>query len=119
MKKSEMAEVMRKVFAECDHFREAGQAEYAHRDSEAFSNFMRVAERSNIDRKQVLMIYAEKHIDGIHSFIQGHKSQREDVRGRINDVIVYMCLLRGMIDEESTTKEATGFPGDGLGLQNS
>ena len=90
------------VFTECNKFRAAGQAEYAHKDENAFANFDRVAERLGIDRKAILMVYCEKHIDGIHSFVQGHKSQREDVRGRINDVIVYMCLLRGMIEEEET-----------------
>lgn len=102
MTREHMAEKMRQVFNECDTFRRAGQAEYARREDEAFANFNRVAERLGIDRKQVLMVYAEKHIDGIHSFINGHTSQREDVRGRINDLIVYMCLLRGMIDEETS-----------------
>lgn len=108
MTKAEMAEVMQTVFDECGGLREAGQKEYAHRNENAFANFERVAERLDLDRKQVLMVYAEKHLDGIHSFIQGHKSQREDVRGRINDLIVYMCLLRGMIDEEDDTLPAYG-----------
>ena len=46
------------------------------------------------------MVYLLKHIDGISSFVNGHKSQREDVRGRITDVIVYLCLLWGMIEED-------------------
>ena len=100
MTRADMEVVMEKVFAECETFRQAGQQEYAHREENAFANFQRVAERLGLDQKQVLLVYAEKHIDGIHSFVQGHKSQREDVRGRINDLIVYMCLLRGMIDEE-------------------
>lgn len=101
MTKADMAIVMENIFEECGALRGAGQAEYAHREENAFANFERVAERQGLDRKQVLMVYVEKHIDGIHSYIKGHKSQREDVRGRINDLIVYMCLLRGMIDEEN------------------
>ena len=101
MTKAEMAEIMVQVFNECGGLREAGQKEYAHREENAFANFERVAERLKMDRKAVLVVYLEKHLDGIHSFIQGHKSQREDVRGRINDVIVYMCLLRGMVEEET------------------
>ena len=46
------------------------------------------------------MVYVLKHIDGISSFVNGHHSQREDVRGRITDVIVYLCLLWGMIEDE-------------------
>jgi hypothetical protein len=41
-----------------------------------------------------------KHIDGIASHIKGHKSQREDVRGRLTDAIVYLTILWGMIESE-------------------
>lgn len=96
----QMAEVMEKVFDELRDLRQAGQEEYARREEEAFSNFQRVGESLGLDQKQILLVYLEKHIDGIHSYVQGHKSQREDVRGRICDAMVYLTLLRGMIDEE-------------------
>tara|TARA_R100001594_G_scaffold149739_1_gene208431 strand:- start:93 stop:287 length:195 start_codon:yes stop_codon:yes gene_type:complete len=48
------------------------------------------------------MVYLLKHIDGISSFVNGHHSQREDVRGRITDAIVYLCLLWGMIEDDKT-----------------
>tara|TARA_R100001244_G_scaffold105811_1_gene78489 strand:+ start:802 stop:1002 length:201 start_codon:yes stop_codon:yes gene_type:complete len=60
-----------------------------------------VAEQLNVPREKVLMTYFLKHIDGIGAYIDGHKSQREDVYGRIIDAIVYLLLLRGMIYEES------------------
>lgn len=90
---------MTTVFDECHKLRGHGQAEYAHKDENAFANFERVGERLNISREKVLMVYTEKHWDGIASYVNGHKSQREDVRGRINDMIVYLCLLRGMVEE--------------------
>ena len=49
------------------------------------------------------MTYLLKHIDGIMSYINGHKSQREDVRGRILDTIVYLTLFWGMVDEDETS----------------
>ena len=101
MTKDEMQSVMQKVFAECQALREAGQKEYAHREENAFANFERVAERNHISREQVLLVYMEKHLDGIHSYVNGHRSQRESVTGRINDMIVYLCLLRGMVDNTS------------------
>lgn len=79
--------------------REAGQKEYARKQNNAFANFERVAEHIDSSREKVLMVYLLKHIDGISSFVNGHKSQREDVRGRITDVIVYLCLLWGMVEE--------------------
>tara|TARA_Y100001938_G_scaffold144099_1_gene218121 strand:+ start:2646 stop:2765 length:120 start_codon:yes stop_codon:yes gene_type:complete len=38
------------------------------------------------------------------SYIKGYKSQREDVRGRITDIIVYLMLLWGMIEEDEKGK---------------
>ncbi len=82
--------------------RAAGQKEYARKQSNAFANFERVANHIDSSKEKVLMVYLLKHIDGISSFVNGHKSQREDVRGRITDAIVYLCLLWGMIDEEDS-----------------
>ena len=82
--------------------RAAGQKEYARKNNNAFANFERVADYIGINREKVLMVYLLKHIDGISSFVNGHHSQREDVRGRITDAIVYLCLLWGMIDDESS-----------------
>jgi hypothetical protein len=92
--------------------RDAGQKEYAHDSTSPFANFRRAAEDVGIDAKKVLWIFAMKHKDGIAAFIKGHTSQREDVRGRINDLIVYMFLLRGMIDEEMGTMPTGAGLGD-------
>lgn len=51
------------------------------------------------------MTYFLKHVDGINAFIKGHKSQREDVTGRITDCIVYLMLLWGMIIEERSNND--------------
>jgi len=99
-----MAQVMERVFAECQQLRDAGQREYARRESNAFANFERVAERVGISREAVLLVYLEKHLDGIHAWVNGHRSQRESVKGRINDAIVYLCLLRGMVEEREASE---------------
>ena len=77
-----------------------GQKEYAHDEDNVFANFDRVANQTNTDKKFVLWIYLMKHIDGIASYINGHKSQREDVRGRITDALVYLIILWAMINED-------------------
>ena len=86
--------------------RAAGQKEYARKNNNAFANFERVGENLDIQREEVLLVYLLKHMDGICSFVKGHKSQREDVRGRLTDAIVYLCLLWGMIDEEEHLTES-------------
>ena len=77
--------------------RDAGQKEYAH---DLFANFKRVANALDSSKEKVLMVYLLKHIDGISAYTKGHKSQREDVRGRLTDAIVYLMLLWAMVIEE-------------------
>ena len=80
--------------------RDDGQKEYARTDDNVFANFDRVADCLKISREKALMVYLLKHIDGISSYIEGHRSQREDVSGRIQDSLVYLFLLWAMIDGE-------------------
>jgi len=80
--------------------RDSGQKEYARSQDDVHANFKRVASCLNISKEKALMVYLLKHIDGISSYIEGHKSQREDVTGRIIDAIVYLFLLYGMVEEE-------------------
>ena len=105
-----LAVEFRRIFnEEIMALRDAGQKEYAHDDSSPFANFERGAEDMGIDRKQVLWIYAMKHKDGIAGFLKGHTSQREDVRGRINDLIVYLLLMKCMINEEVGNETVSGL----------
>ena len=91
---------MDKILKEVTMTRDSGQKEYAHDEDDIFANFNRVAHLLEEDRKKVLMTYMLKHVDGIAAFVKGHKSQREDVTGRITDCIVYLMLLWGMIEED-------------------
>ena len=56
--------------------RDAGQKEYAQDEDNVFANFERIAEQTGFDREMILWIYLMKHIDGIASYLKGHKSQR-------------------------------------------
>ena len=84
--------------------REDGQKEYARNIDNVFANFQRVGKYVGILQEQVLMVYLLKHIDGIMAYVNGHKSQREGVEGRITDAIVYLLLLRVMVEENETNK---------------
>jgi hypothetical protein len=99
MTKDQVADLMGEMYREEQSTREDGQKEYAHDDSNALANFERLAERLGITREQVLLVYLYKHMDGIDSWVNGHRSQREDVRGRIKDARVYLALLRAMVEE--------------------
>lgn len=99
--------LMDRVFAELQETREAGQKEYAHDESNALANFERTGKDLGIAREKVLYIFAKKHWDGVLAWINGHRSQREDVRGRIKDMIVYLVLLWAMADDEED--QLSGF----------
>ena len=105
MNKSTFDNLFLQIIDEVKRTRDSGQKEYAHSEDNVFANFERVAENLDISREQSLMVYLMKHIDGINAWIKGHKSQREDVTGRIKDAIVYLCLLWGMATEEIVTEE--------------
>lgn len=92
--------LMQKVFAECQGTRDAGQKEYAHDEQNALRNFETTGAELGMAREKVLWIFAKKHSDGILAWINGHRSQREDVRGRIKDMIVYLVLLWAMVDDD-------------------
>lgn len=99
MLRSEMFRIMAENFTVLLELHGKAQKEYTLKD-EAFDNFNRLSTNLNIDRKLVLWVYLQKHLDGVMNFIRGHEMQREDVEGRLDDAIVYLQLLRGMIREE-------------------
>ena len=105
MRLAEHNELLEDIFEEVRKIRLAGQKEYAHDEDNCFANFERIAKLQDLSRETILMTYLFKHIDGIQSYVKGHKSQREDVRGRIVDIIVYLTLLWGMADQDDISDE--------------
>jgi hypothetical protein len=99
MTREEFAVLLDTIQADERAVREAGQKEYAHDESNAFANFERWGKALNLTREQVLLVYAAKHWDGIVAWVNGHRSQREDVRGRLKDLRMYLALLWGMVEE--------------------
>ena len=99
MTTDQMNQLMDRIQAEIKSTRESGQKEYAHNIDNVFANFERVGNSLDISREKALTVYLLKHIDGVMAYLKGHRSQREDVRGRITDIIVYLMLLWGMIEE--------------------
>ena len=82
--------------------RQSGGEEYARDGENIFANFERVSDSLEISVEECIMVYSLKHIDGIIAHVQGTTSQREDVRGRITDLIVYMSLLWAYIVKDDS-----------------
>lgn len=69
-------------------------------DEDALSNFKRAAERLGMTPLQVWGVYASKHWAAIESFIKNGAVESEPIEGRIDDAILYLFLLRGLLEEE-------------------
>ena len=99
-----MDKLMTKILQIVQQTRDDGQLEYPSKDN-VFADFEDTAELVGIPRESVLLTFLNKHIRGIAAYVKGHQSQREDVRGRITDAIVYLCLLWGMIESDKCVPE--------------
>ena len=101
MDRQMMQELIERIFKEVLRVRDAGQSEYARNQKNVFANFERVASFTNTTREKALLTYMLKHIDGLCAYADGHHSQREDVRGRLTDIIVYCLLFWGMVEDNA------------------
>ena len=102
MTKDQYDDLFKDIMDQVKSARDEGQKEYAHEVINVFGNFERTARQLNTTRDKVLMTFLMKHMDGIIAHINGHKSQREDIRGRIKDAIVYLTLYWAMVDGEES-----------------
>ena len=100
MKHNEMLNLINVIFEQVEIVHTEGQKEYAMDEDNVFANFERIAKQTSFSKEMVLWVYFMKHVDGIASHIKGHRSQREEVQGRLTDAIVYLCILWGMIESE-------------------
>ena len=92
------------IFPEIRRIREEGQKEYARDENDVLANFKRVSKWLGISPEQVIGTYLLKHTDGVCSWINGHKSQRESIEGRLTDILVYTTLLWSLTKEENDNK---------------
>ena len=100
MEHREMITLIDSILGRVKTMHTEGQKEYAMNKDNVFANFERIANQTGNSKEMVLWIYLMKHIDGIASHIKGHVSQRENVKGRLTDAVVYLCILWGMIESK-------------------
>ena len=104
MTKDQFDDLFTSIIDQVKSTRDDGQKEYAHDEVNVFANFERTARQLNTTREKVLMTFLMKHMDGIVAHINGHESQREDIRGRVKDAIVYLTLYWAMVEGEMGVK---------------
>ena len=103
MTKDNFDKLSQEIWEQICSTREQGQNEYARTTDDVLANFKRIASWQHKSQETILLTYMLKHIDGIISYVNGYESQREDVRGRITDVMVYCMLLLAMIEDAEQT----------------
>ena len=111
MRRNEMQSLMNKIMERITETRDAGQKEYARDVDNVFANFERVASFCRVSREKALLTYMIKHVDGLCAYSDGHQSQREDVRGRLTDIIVYCILFWGMVEDNENILSNKHIPG--------
>jgi len=92
-------ELVERVLDDCvDIMRSKGDA-YAGKDQDKFANFNRLASKLGLNRTKIWMVYFQKHMDALDSFLRGEYNDPEPIEGRIKDAVNYLLLLYGMIQE--------------------
>lgn len=70
-------------------------------DDNPFHNFDDSAKVAGVDRKTVLLIFLQKHLNAIFTYIrEGHLYSNEPIECRITDARNYLDMLYCMIQEE-------------------
>lgn len=77
--------------------------EYSSSDDQ-LGNFRRLAEQTGLTMPQVWLVLFTKHLDAIRTWIKdeatGTKRERsEPIEGRIEDAILYLYLLRAIVED--------------------
>jgi hypothetical protein len=91
------------IFARLLELSNTKGVEYRRTEGNVFANFDRLAEMLGLRHDQVLAVYLTKHIDAIMHEIAtaGEQKYSEPVTGRIEDALLYLCLLHAMKSREA------------------
>jgi len=82
-------------------------AEYARSNTDQLANFKRQGEELGSTPEQILMVYLNKHVDSIKTYVKRLGTGQpvvlsEPIEGRIDDAILYLVLFKGLTrDRES------------------
>lgn len=87
-------------------------AEYSRSTEDKLANFKRRSARLDLDTLSVLAVDLFKHMDAIESFIirnrcNSHVALNDPIERRILDSIVYLILLRGLIEDAALKQQQT------------
>lgn len=73
--------------------------------ADQLANFKRLGDRLMLEPEQVLLVYLTKHLDAIDTYVRDYSigaevHLSEPIEGRIDDAILYLCLLKALIRDQ-------------------
>lgn len=106
MNTTELDSLVKSTFAEINRLLVIKGGEYANAE-DRLANFKRGAALTGCTPLQVLFIYMSKHYDAVASFVQTSakgeaRPSSEPIEGRLDDLINYCLLAKGLIGEVKT-----------------
>lgn len=88
--------------------REEKGTEYTQGDADVLKNFKAGGTDLGLSAMAVWWVYYKKHQDAVLSFVKhGREFSGEGVEGRIDDMQVYLDLLRGLVAEHKARRAET------------
>ena len=99
MKTEQFYDTIEELIDECLEIMKAKGLAYSGKD-DSFANFKRVAKNLSMSQYNVWYVYFAKHLDSLASWIREEYSDSEPITGRIKDLINYLFLLYGMLEED-------------------
>jgi hypothetical protein len=100
--RTEFQELMHEQFGRLLDINDKKGADYAGNE-DALSNFKRHAVELGLTPEQIWAVYASKHWDSIITYCREGSVASEPIEGRIDDALLYLFLLRGLVAERDLT----------------
>lgn len=117
MNKGQFRGLLNRTFIEMKTLTATKGEDYARSDDQ-LANFKRSAAEAGVTPEQVWLIFFNKHKDAIVSHVKACGENNltynpsEPIEGRIDDAILYLCLLKGLVQERAGLQEQAGLVAD-------
>lgn len=121
MRSSEFVNLLHECHASLVKLTGSKGEEYRVGDDDQFANFKRQSKYLQLPMEKVLLVYLSKHLDSITNYVNTcpvdsdrewlGSGLSEPIEGRIDDAILYLVLLRGMVRERQQERpfDAEGY----------
>jgi len=100
--KADVSEIVEHTMERIVELRAAKSVEYAEED-DGLSTVRSVAKRTGQRMSMVILTFMSKHLDAVEVHVRKNDKARqltEPIEGRIEDAILYLCLLKATLIEE-------------------